>query len=235
METTKSVSQVIHAIKESLQHPPTQRRLIALREQPLSAKQQEWSRRWIGVRSFGEPQLERAERTVVAAARLMSKSPHAGALIVFFGRNGTGKTHCARALVNWAKTTFGECRYVPQANVVRMPAAAFYRWPGLLDRMKSGEWDIAHDLSPPSSFPGFLEGYELLALDDIGAEHDPTSVGRDKLCQILSAREKSWTVVTTNILPSSWGQVFEHRIESRLFRNAVHVDLSNVTDYASRV
>ena len=75
---------------------------------------------------------------------------------------------------------------------------------------------------------------ELLVLDDVGAENDPWKRCADKLCQILSRREKKFTILTTNIKPESWPAQFDGRITDRLLRNSVVVDLSSTESYAMR-
>ena len=72
----------------------------------------------------------------------------------------------------------------------------------------------------------------LLILDEIGGGHDPTGFGVDKLCELLSAREQKWTIVTTNITPAAWPQIFDRRITSRFFRNSTIVDLTGVPDFS---
>lgn len=71
-----------------------------------------------------------------------------------------------------------------------------------------------------------------LILDELGGGHDPSRVGVDKLCQILSRRENRFTLITTNVLAEAWDKVFDRRVTSRLFRNSVHVDLTDVPDFA---
>lgn len=75
---------------------------------------------------------------------------------------------------------------------------------------------------------------DLVILDDIGAETDQYKSGipNDKLCQILSRREKRFTVVTTNIAPQNWMERFDGRINDRLCRNSVILDISGVPSYA---
>jgi len=75
---------------------------------------------------------------------------------------------------------------------------------------------------------------DLLIVDDIGAENDPWKICADKLCQVMSRREKRFTVITTNIQPAQWAQVFDDRINDRLLRNSVVVDISNVKSYSIR-
>jgi DNA replication protein DnaC len=73
----------------------------------------------------------------------------------------------------------------------------------------------------------------MLLLDELGGGHDPSRVGVDKLCQVLSRRETRWTLITTNILPAAWEQAFDRRVASRLLRNSTLVDLSDVPDFGT--
>lgn len=93
----------------------------------------------------------------------------------------------------------------------------------LLDRLKAGSWDLVQDCM---SIP-------VLVIDELGGGHDPSRVGVDKLCQILSHRENKWTVITTNILPAAWEENFDRRVASRLLRNSTIVDLSDVPDFST--
>ena len=74
----------------------------------------------------------------------------------------------------------------------------------------------------------------LLVLDDIGAENDPWKIAADRLCQILSRRERKFTVLTTNIKPADWPVKFDGRINDRLLRNSCIVDLTGVPSFAMR-
>jgi DNA replication protein DnaC len=73
----------------------------------------------------------------------------------------------------------------------------------------------------------------LLALDDVGAETDRHHVGTGKLCQILSRRERRFTIVTTNIQPDFWEVKFDRRVSDRFLRNSIVVDLSAVPSYGT--
>ena len=96
-------------------------------------------------------------------------------------------------------------------------------WPRRVDEMKAGDWSVDG-----------LEEADLLILDDVGAEHDPSKVGLEKLYLILERREWRWTIVTTNEAPQFWEEKFERRIADRLMRNCEHVDLSDLPSYAAR-
>jgi DNA replication protein DnaC len=72
-----------------------------------------------------------------------------------------------------------------------------------------------------------------LIIDELGGGHDPSRVGVDKLCQVLSKRESMWTLITTNLLPAAWEEAFDRRVSSRFFRNSTLVDLSDVPDFGT--
>ena len=137
------------------------------------------------------------------------------------GHNGTGKTHCAEAVRRWLGLVGHGKQFIKKEDVISHLDCTFWHWPSLLDAFKAGAWDILPDLFDAT----------VLIIDDLGAEHDPSGVGVDKLCQVLSRREEAWTMITTNIMPGYWQQKFDRRVASRLFRNTTLVDLSGVSDY----
>lgn len=106
---------------------------------------------------------------------------------------------------------------------VRLPEVVMVNWPMMVNSLKQGNWDRIDDLMR----------VELLVLDDVGAEHDPSKVGQEKLYLLLERREHRWTVLTSNVYPVAWPERFERRIASRLLRNFEHIDLSEVPDYNS--
>src|SRR2546429_5568305 len=177
METTKHVSRIIQGSLESLQQATTARLLLDWQAIPPNEKQLEWSRRWLRIETLGDPQLERMERTFVGAANLMHKQPGDGVLIVAYGRNGTGKTTCARGLADWAFKWLRLVQYFPRRGFVRSPATEFWSWPQLLDALKSGSWGLVKELFPPSCDPDSNGGCELLIIDELGGGDDPTFVG----------------------------------------------------------
>jgi DNA replication protein DnaC len=105
----------------------------------------------------------------------------------------------------------------------RLADCLFVHWPSAVDGIKSDQWLVFEDCC--------VEYFVIL--DDIGAEHDPSGIGLEKLYLILNRRENMRTLITTNYSPEAWKGKFEKRIASRLFRNATHIDLSKVPDYST--
>lgn len=159
----------------------------------------------------------------------MWANPRDGRLLVLAGNNGTGKTHCAKAVQRWVMAVGHGKKWIvtEEPNMkdcgVRSVSlsSVYWHWPELLDRFKNGQWDLVDDMMKEP----------CLIIDELGGGHDPSGVGVDKLCQVLSRREQKWTLITTNILPSAWEQSFDRRVASRFFRNSTLVDLSEVPDY----
>lgn len=152
-------------------------------------------------------------------------NPQRGRLLLLVGNNGTAKTHCAKAVREWLRRVgHGKQFIVPKSNHISYIDFVFWHWPKLLDTLKNGGWDVVDDMFSAA----------ILIIDDLGAGHDPSGVGTDKLCQVLSKREKMWTLVTTNIMQPAWEQSFDRRIASRFIRNSTIVDLSDVPDFATQ-
>lgn len=146
---------------------------------------------------------------------------------MIYGENGAGKTRLSKLIVKWARGIAGRLPHVydertPQGNL-SVPSVEWQSWPTIVDGFKQDEWGVLEDMQAAS----------LLVLDDIGAEHDPSRCGVEKLYVMLNRREFRWNVLSTNVSPEHWAEKFERRISSRLFRNAEHIDLSGVPDYST--
>jgi energy-coupling factor transporter ATP-binding protein EcfA2 len=124
--------------------------------------------------------------------------PKGGRLLVLCGPSGCGKTHAARSLVGW----FGQIRMRIGPVVTEteegvdsvLPSACSVSWPDVVRGFKQQRFDILDQ----------LEREYLTVLDDIGAEHDPSGFGVERICMILTTRERRYSVITTNIQPGQW-------------------------------
>lgn len=177
----------------------------------------------MNLKTEGHPKLKELEREVGLFCSEMWTRPEGGKLLLLAGSNGTGKTHAAEAVRRWLALVGHAKQYVKRVNEVRHLDCVFWHWPRLLDTFKNGGWDAIEDMFEAT----------VLIIDDLGAGHDPSGVGVDKLCQLLSRREGMWTLITTNVVPSEWQQQFDRRVASRFMRVSTLVDLSDVPDFCA--
>jgi DNA replication protein DnaC len=147
------------------------------------------------------------------------------ALLVLTGESGCGKTHVAKCVANYARhAAYGALEAGGWGKEARVPSSLFLDWPEATDGFKAGHYGVVEDAKEA----------DLLILDDIGAEYDPSKNAANQLCCILSRRERRFTLVTSNLAPAAWTERFDFRIADRLMRNSVIVDLSGVPSYALR-
>jgi len=150
-------------------------------------------------------------------------TPTTGRLLVLSGNNGTGKTKCAEAVRDWVAAVGHGKQFVKQVNHISHLECLLWKWPEALDALKNQQWELVD---------GMMEA-TMLIIDELGGGHDPSRVGVDKLCQVLSRRERMWTMITTNVSPDAWQETFDRRVASRFFRNSTLIDLSNVPDFST--
>lgn len=167
------------------------------------------------------PGLFTAAAQAEAWAGRFFKQQRVNSLLVMYGNVGCGKTHIAERLWQWAGRfavmawEIGGWKDVPTCHIVR--------WPLIVDAFKNGQYGAMET----------MRDEDMLVIDDVGADNDPSKNGMEKLCQILSARERKFTVVTTNIFPNYWEAVFENRVADRLLRNSVIVDMSKIPSFGT--
>ena len=111
-----------------------------------------------------------------------------GANIVFIGPTGVGKSHLADALCYQMITRF--C--IPATRI-----ACF---------------DLVEKLKKTTNKYNMINYYatvKVLCLDELGYVH-PTSDQAGDIFQIISKRSELLpTIITTNLIPSKWGRMFE--------------------------
>jgi len=203
-------------IKETLEHVQTQQ-LQTLDKVPP----ERWLREHLKLETNNNPKLKELEDEVGRFCAGIWNHPQVGRLLLLAGANGTGKTHCAKAVQRWVSRVGHAKKYVREPGVIRHVNVILWHWPHLLDTLKNGNWDVVEDMFDVC----------VLIIDEMGGGHDPSQVGTDKLCQILSRREHMWTLLTTNVPPEDWNEKLDRRIASRLFRNSTLIDLTEVPDF----
>lgn len=189
----------------------------------LTPPNESWNSKWLKLRTEHHPKLKELEREAGLFCFGMWQAPMRGRMLLLFGENGTAKTHTANAVHRWVSSVGHGKTWFPTMGVRAQLQSLFWHWPALLDELKGGNWDLVEDCM----------NVPCLIIDELGGGHDPSGVGVDKLCQILSRREKMWTLITTNITADAWETKFDRRVASRFFRNSTHVDLSDVPDYST--
>lgn len=171
------------------------------------------------------PDIACLENEVYEIVRGVRLNPSRGRRVVVYGGVGNGKTRTGKALSRWVNRAAINLPLVSGDGAGgRLCCAFVIHWPSVVDDFKKGYWDLDEALEA-----------DLLVIDDIGAEHDPSGIGREKLYQLLERREGKWDYITTNIVPDEWKNKFEFRIADRLFRNATHVDFTRVPSYSTSV
>lgn len=144
--------------------------------------------------------------------------------LLLMGNAGCGKSRAAKRLHRWAtanaSAAFDTRLWDAKGSY---PESVLCYWPEVTEGFYKGVFDVTQS---------FIEA-DLLVIDDIGAERDPKELAKDKLCQILSRRERRYTVITTNIQPEHWAEKWEERIADRLLRNMNVIDMTQVPSFAT--
>lgn len=161
----------------------------------------------------GRGQLREEQQTNLAYAKecAMKFAADPKEWLLYTGRFGTGKTHLAAAIANYALAN--------GTDVIFQPV------PDLLDQLRIGYGNASE--SYEERFDRFRT-VPLLILDDLGAQ-SPTPWAEEKLYQIINYRYvyKLPTVVTSNVNMRDW----DGRIASRLRDPMVNHITMQVPDY----
>lgn len=145
-------------------------------------------------------------------------------LLVLCGNSGCGKSHVASRLTHYARAA--SFIAYERGNWQDGPPSVFsIRWTEAVASMNEKRDEFWVQDAMDASW---------LFIDDIGAENDPWKKATDRLCQILSRRERKFSVVTTNTASANWPDRFDIRVADRLFRNSVIVDMTGVPSYSMK-
>lgn len=172
------------------------------------------------------PQIQAAADKVQEFAGGWFERRSSGRRIVLYGANGCGKTHMARRFSQWASRV-AITAWEKHWKTSQVPRTYFLRWQRTCD-----------DLSDDKSFAyldQLAEDNRLLIIDDVGADSDryKNQHSCDALCHLLSLCQGSvWLFVTTNEAPENWTMRWDYRTDSRLLRDSVVVDMSQVPDWS---
>ncbi len=170
---------------------------------------------WLKLRTFNDPQLVKLATQCQRWANAF-KNSEAPRWLTIMGNSGTGKTHCARRLWNYAKerSNWSKMDFMPKVIY----------WPDFVQELRSGH---AYE------FRNELKRWPVLFLDDIGAERDPSGFASEEMHTLLGCRMNRWTLITSNKSPDALAAI-DQRIFSRIIRGpniAVNV---NTQDYSAR-
>jgi DNA replication protein DnaC len=182
----------------------------------------EWQRRCLGLK-VTHPKIQAAADACAKLASAIARNDALVPTLVLCGSPGCGKTHLAKRMAAWGRAN-AFAIHEKHWQFKRAPlSVSFFSWPEVCDGFKEGFYGVLRDLCEDT----------FVILDDIGADHDPSRNGADKLCQILSRRESKWTILTTNIAPEWWADKWDARIEDRLLRRSTVIDMSDVPSFAT--
>lgn len=136
----------------------------------------------------------------------------------FTGPSGTGKTFMAMMIRDAAR----KMPHLTYSDDLINPILVRY-WPKLISALRNGEYHWMDDLADAN----------LVFIDELMVEHDPSGFVTDKLCDLLSRRVGKWTVITSNLTIDKL-QAIDARIASRMVRDGSVVVECNTIDYAQR-
>lgn len=185
---------------------------------------EKWKSYWLKQRLdlvHHHPDLKLLENAVWEFCVGFIRDPEHGKRLVIYGNNGSGKSRTAKAVSRWVRDRAFDIPLVIRGHNSSTVWCELVNWSERVGEFKEGSWDIDDLLECP-----------LLILDDLGAEHDPSKCGADKLYQILERRERKWTIITTNVGPDFWEHKFDRRISDRMLRHSQIVDMSRVPSYS---
>lgn len=178
-----------------------------------------WQRKWFDLDVF-DPKVRRMADKAEAYCHRFFHNNKDKTLLIIAGPSGTGKTHVARKLHDYGVMigimawTHGHWSEVPRTTCMN--------WAEIVAELKDRQQSYLDEMMMA----------DLLILDDVGAERDPWGIGKDTLCQVLTRRERRFTVITTNATADEWGEKWDRRIADRLFRNSDIIELSGVESYS---
>lgn len=161
----------------------------------------DWEK-FLAFQTSGDRQLE---EMVGCCARFCwrMKDGLSPAWLTMLGRSGTGKTHCARKVWDWARKRFRWEAFDYFDEVIY--------WPEMVGRLRD-----TTDNGGKTKFREMAR-WPVLFLDDIGSDRDQTGFATEQLVALLGQREKRWTILTSNLTLNQLASL-DTRISDRIIR-----------------
>lgn len=180
----------------------------------------EWQRRWLALETTCQAVQDVADE-IELFSKKAAMNKQGVRRLVLCGPPGNGKTKIASGVYDYMKAvafSAFEKKYWYNRPVV----TEWVDWPVMVDSFKAGHYERLTDLFDA----------DFLAIDDIGAENDPSKNGADKLCQILSRNADKYSILTTNVHPDEWESKLDARIADRFLRNSQIIVTDKIPSYS---
>jgi DNA replication protein DnaC len=140
------------------------------------------------------------------------------------GGSGAGKTHLAKAIWRWFRTSPHACAEVVGEQEIIYPGQ-FASWRKVADGILGGNYSRIEELCSE----------KFVVIDDIGAEYqDKAGIVKAKLDRVIDARLGKWTVITCNLTLEQIATQMDTRIASRLIRGGSVVVETTAQDFNTR-
>jgi len=187
------------------------------RRKPLATP---WQRKWLDM-EVTHPDLQvAADATAKFCGRWFRNEPWKR-LLVLYGETGCGKTHIAQRVSGWAQACAFQ-RFLEQrsSTAVSVPSVIFQSFAEAADPEQMGADEFRNWMRD-------INEASMLVLDDIGAETDrfKSGIPTSRLCEVLNRRAGKFTLLTTNVEPSKWREMWDARAEDRLNRDSLVIEM----------
>lgn len=182
-------------------------------------------KRWLRMDEYCQEVIQMLEAVEIWVKQCLTNVKDSRTLILA-GKIGTGKSTVARRAVR---------------TIGALQVSAWYE--GLCpESITTGcfEWSKLACIGPTerNDQSCWIDAIEAKAalIDDIGTEVDKFKSGgpTENLRLLLESRRDSWTIITTNIPPAKWAEVWDRRVEDRLYRHAKTIELETSQSYIGK-
>lgn len=178
-----------------------------------------------GFQTFGEKSLAEARESAIAFCRAMASASEPPYWLTFLGPCATGKTMLARRITRFFSAHLDCLRDERFPKQITYRSGGMKGWERVVNDMICGDYTGLRDLGDDW----------FVCLDDIGAEYARhRDLSAAKLYGVLTAREKSFTVITANLTLEDVNTKLDARIASRLLRHGSVVIDIEAGDYNLR-